>query len=108
MFNVKSLFLSLQVNLPTGGRVQISKGNSLLNIDIMPSIYDFGNTNGLCGLFDGKSSNDLQMRNISGPRPSIPNLSWRYVCGIFAVYFLQSFSFLDKTLYESLIKTTQL
>ena len=64
-----------KVNLPMGGRVQISKGYGLLNVDVMPSAYDFGKTQGLCGLLDGDRSNDRQRRN--GSRSIDSNLSWR-------------------------------
>ena len=50
---------------------------NFINIDITPSAYDFGITEGLCGILDGNRTNDRQMRKVS-PYGD-PNLSWRYV-----------------------------
>ena len=64
--------------LPTGGNVHINKNGWLtnfINIDITPSAYDFGMTEGLCGVLDGDRTNDHEKRN--GSRYGDPSLSWR-------------------------------
>ena len=66
------------MNLPTGGGVHIFVNGgytNFLNVDVTPSIYDYGVSEGLCGIFDGRNSNDRQER--PGSMLKDPNLSWR-------------------------------
>ena len=78
MFFKSSRWIFFQIVLPTGGNVLINKNGWLtnfINIDITPSAYDFGITEGLCGILDENRANDFQKRK--GSRSTDPNLSWR-------------------------------
>ena len=72
-----SYFACCQIYLPTGGQCRITKRyNGVYNVHIYPSTYDFKQSEGLCGFFDGVESNDRQVR--PGSTQTDPNLSWRY------------------------------
>ena len=53
----------LKILLPTGTVVEININPGwpqFLEIDILPSTYDYKATTGLCGSFDGDKTNDRQ------------------------------------------------
>ncbi|XP_033756292.1 von Willebrand factor D and EGF domain-containing protein-like [Pecten maximus] len=72
------------VYLPTGGELVVQpsyKGN--LNVWFYPSLLDFNNTSGLCGVFDEQDVNDFQHSDnassvIGDKYPVLFTLSWRY------------------------------
>ena len=77
--NAENSFFFLQLHLPTGGKILITRNGGFkdsINVDITPSIYDYGISDGLCGVMDGTVSNDPQIR--PGSEINDPNISWRY------------------------------
>ncbi|VDI05676.1 Hypothetical predicted protein [Mytilus galloprovincialis] len=60
----RSLGTAFEIILPSGTRVNIGiRGNSWLNIDIIPSFTDWNQTEGKCGTYNGDSSDDFTDRN---------------------------------------------
>mgnify|MGYP003691675703 CR=1 FL=1 len=82
-----SKFFFLQIILPTGTFVkaefkEFDGIKFFLDIDIYPTVADFGQTSGLCGFLDNDRKNDLRHKNgTEDDRRSYPydefTLSWQ-------------------------------
>ena len=68
---------------------------NFINVDITPSMFDYGISEGLCGVLDNDRTNDKLVR--SGSTFTDPNLSWRYDASV-AKRFLRLVYFAGKVL----------
>nr|XP_034327587.1 uncharacterized protein LOC105328884 [Crassostrea gigas] len=78
---------TFEVVLPNGARTMIMTGamtrnQRFLNVKVVASTFDFNQTEGLCGTFDGNRNNDLMKRDgdlytRGGKQPNEFSLSWR-------------------------------
>ncbi|XP_061171737.1 von Willebrand factor D and EGF domain-containing protein-like [Saccostrea echinata] len=78
---------SYEIILPTGAKVIVMDGRPILgrrflNVKVVASTFDFNNTEGLCGTFDGNRANDFTERNGNvytggGLKPNQFSSSWR-------------------------------
>ncbi|XP_074642559.1 uncharacterized protein LOC141899868 isoform X2 [Tubulanus polymorphus] len=71
-----------RIYLPTGTYVTVQEHHQYINIWVTASTWDFNQTLGLCGNFDGKSYNDLMFPDgtwlrYNGRRPDAFSDSWR-------------------------------
>ena len=78
-----SVALFLQIVLPTGTRVKIYRGwSDFINVEIIPSVLDWQQTEGLCGFYDGSAAND-QINRDQAPDTGGCTRSWKSV-GVFS------------------------
>ncbi|XP_060598353.1 uncharacterized protein LOC132752093 [Ruditapes philippinarum] len=68
--SVKRLQNKHKIFLPSGGIVELENDGQFINVQIKPSLVDFGKTEGLCGSFDDNKANDNAVRTNSKARDS--------------------------------------
>jgi len=62
----------LQISLPTGAKVVVKRNaasgtrSQFVNVDITPGLVDYEQTSGLCGNFNGDSTDDGKLEAIEG------------------------------------------
>ncbi|XP_035827995.1 uncharacterized protein LOC118477191 [Aplysia californica] len=69
-----------EIFLPSNTKVVVVVDSKYINVVIQASSFDFGNTEGLCGTYDGDKKNDLTSSTgvlVDGSRVDDFSLSWR-------------------------------
>lgn len=92
--------LCLQITLPTGTKVTFNYGSTFVDgINIIPSVLDTDATQGLCGIYNGNTSDDFTPRGQLAAVKDVKTFasSWQYVLNSDSS---KEFSYFDKQFYR--------